>query len=176
MKIIDTEFKGLKIIENNRIKDDRGWFEKKFHQELLKGITGSVGESYVSKSSKGVLRGLHFQTGKSAQSKLVTCLSGSFIDIAIDLRKEEPSFGKVFMYEVDSRKSASVFVPGEFAHGIYVLEDDTVLLNYASTVYSPGCEGGINYQSVLELRFISNPIVSEKDRVLPTIEQVLSAI
>ncbi len=176
MKLLDTNFKGLYVIENHRLYDDRGWFEKKYNSELLNAVSDTVGESYVSLSNKGVLRGLHFQAGSSSQSKLVTCISGSFIDIAIDLRKEEPTFGKVFMQEIDSRKSISVFIPGEFAHGIYALEDKTILLNYAGTVYSPGNEGGINWRSIKELDFLGSPIVSEKDLNLPYLDEVLDKL
>ncbi len=175
MKLIDTDFEGLFIVENQRIDDQRGFFEKKFNQELLSRITKNVGESYVSRSSKGVLRGLHFQRGLAAQTKLVTCISGSFIDIAVDLRKEKETFGRVFLYKVDSREPISLFIPGEFAHGIFALEDNTVLLNYAGSVYSPGNEGGILWSSVTELDFIKNPIISEKDSALPSLKIILES-
>lgn len=176
MKIIQTKFNGLFIVENSRIIDQRGWFEKKHHSELLSGITPLVGESYTSMSSRGVLRGLHFQSGAFAQSKLITCLFGSFIDIAVDLRKNEPTFGQVFMHEVDSREAISIFIPGEFAHGTYALEDNTILLNYAGSVYAPGSEGGIKWDSIKELNFIRNPIISDKDMNLPEIDFVLRSL
>lgn len=176
MNIKKTGFRGLYIIDNIRIVDDRGFFEKKYNQDLLKDLNIKVGESYVSLSKKGVLRGLHYQKGEASQSKLVTCIRGSFLDIAVDLRKSEPTFGRVFIKEIDCRQPVSVFVPGEFAHGIYSLEEDTVLLNHAGSVYSPGNEGGINWASIDELTFINNPIVSEKDLNLPNLDEVLESI
>lgn len=176
MNLVKTAFNGLYIVENNRVIDQRGWFEKKFHSDLLSQANSNVGESYSSLSKRGVLRGLHFQGGQFSQSKLVTALTGSFIDIAVDLRRSEATFGKVFIHEVDSRKATSIFLPGEFAHGIYALEDNTILLNYAGSVYAPGLEGGINWSSIPELQFISNPILSEKDANLPSLDQVLSQL
>ena len=173
MNLINTNFNGLYIIKNNRFLDERGWFEKKYHNELLSHSISKVHESYVSLSNQGVLRGLHFQIGQHAQSKLVTALSGSFIDIGVDLRKSEPTFGKVFMYEVNSKNPISIFLPGEFAHGIYVLEKNTILLNYAGNTYTPGMEGGIHWASIPELNFISDPIISEKDENLPSLQEVL---
>ena len=176
MKIVETNFKGLYIIQNNKIEDERGWFRKTYHEAMLKTIVTKIGETYVSLSKKGVLRGLHFQKGNAAQSKLITCLAGSFIDVAIDLRRNEPSFGQVFFQELNSGDGQSIYVPSEFAHGVYTTQDNTILLNQAGNVYSPGDEGGINWRSVKELRFIKDPIVSEKDNGLDNLENVLNNI
>lgn len=173
MKIVDTEFEGLFIIENIKIEDERGTFEKKFSSELLSKVMSNVGESYTSISKKGALRGLHFQKGSFAQAKLVTCLSGAFIDFAVDLRKEQKTFGKVFMMEISSNSAKSIYIPGDFAHGIYAIEDNTILLNYAGSVYRPGDEGGIKWNTIPDLKFIDNPLVSEKDSNLPSLETVL---
>ena len=176
MVINPTEFPGLKLINNNRILDNRGWFEKKFQSILLSELNMQVKEVYASHSARGVLRGLHFQSSANAQPKLVTCISGSFIDIAVDLRADLPTFGKVFIHEINSRNPISVYVPGEFAHGIYSLEENTIMLNMAGAIYSPGNEGGILWSSIPELAFINDPILSEKDANLPTLTEVISAL
>jgi dTDP-4-dehydrorhamnose 3,5-epimerase len=176
MNKINTPFDGLYIIENNKIFDDRGWFEKKYHAELMSDISPIVGEVYTSMSNKNVLRGLHFQRGHKGQSKLVTCLAGSFIDIAVDLRKEKSTFGQVFTYKLDSRGSNSVFIPKEFAHGIFALEDNSILLNIAGSVYSPGDEGGILWSSLKELSFVNNPLLSDKDANLPSWEEIVDGL
>jgi dTDP-4-dehydrorhamnose 3,5-epimerase len=176
MNKINTPFDDLYIVENNRIYDDRGWFEKKYHAELMSDISPIVGEVYTSLSNKNVLRGLHFQRGEKGQSKLVTCLAGSFIDIAVDLRKDKSTFGHVFTYKLDSRSSNSVFIPKEFAHGIFALEDNSILLNIAGSVYSSGDEGGILWSSLKELSFINNPMLSDKDANLPSWEEIVDSL
>ena len=176
MKIKETKFNGLYIVQNDKIEDHRGWFRKIYHEEMLISIVKNIGETYVSLSKQGVLRGLHYQKGNAAQSTLITCLAGGFIDVAIDLRKHEPSFGQVFLHELNAGDGQSIYIPPEFAHGIYTTQDDTILLNHAGSVYAPGDEGGINWSSINELKFIKNPIVSEKDSSLDTIEKVLSLL
>lgn len=173
MQIKKTRFNGLCIVEYNRLSDGRGWFEKKFNSLDSAGLIQGVTESYISKSVKGALRGLHFQQGEFAQDKLVTCVCGRFIDIALDLRKCEPTYKQLFMHELDGNDPVAIFVPGGFAHGIYSLEHDTVLLSYASGAYNASEERGILWRSIPELSFISDPIVSEKDAGLQRFEEYL---
>ena len=173
MKIKKTKFNGLYIVENNRFSDGRGWFEKKFNSLELSGLLQGVTESYISKSVKGALRGLHFQEGEFAQDKLVTCVCGRFVDIALDLRKGEPTYKQVFMHELAEDDPFAIFVPGGFAHGIFSLENDTMLLSYASGAYNANNEMGILWKSIPELNFISNPIVSDKDSGLQRLEEYL---
>jgi dTDP-4-dehydrorhamnose 3,5-epimerase len=109
----------------------------------------------------------------SAQSKLITCIKGSFLDIAVDLRPKQPTFGKCFIYEINSNTTKSLLIPGEFAHGVYALEDDSILLNMANNDYSPSDESGVNWNSIPELGFIKAPTVSSKDSLLPSLEDIL---
>lgn len=172
MNRIKTNFDGLFIIESIRVSDNRGYFEKKYDLSLREFMP-KIYETYISSSNKNVLRGLHFQRGMSAQSKLITCIKGSFLDIAVDLRPKQPTFGKCFIYEINSNTTKSLLIPGEFAHGVYALEDDSILLNMANNDYSPSDESGVNWNSIPELGFIKTPTVSSKDSLLPSLEDIL---
>jgi len=172
---IKTDFDGLFIIKPIRVPDNRGYFEKKYDLSLRE-LMPMICETYISSSNKNVLRGLHFQRGISSQSKLITCIKGSFLDIAVDLRPKQPTFGKCFIYELKSNATTSLLIPGEFAHGVYALEDDSILLNMASNDYSPSDESGINWNSIPELGFIKTPTVSSKDSLLLPLDDILKKI
>lgn len=162
MNIIDTAFEGLKIVEYFKAPDDRGIFVKPWLQEELKNIFGEVSEAYFSFSHQGVLRGLHFQHGVKAQKKYIICLSGSIEDIAVDLRKDSKTYKKVFRMKLDSMNGNGIIVPEGFAHGIFAHED-SVIVNFCDKPYSPGDEGGIFWNSMIELSDLNVTTVSEKD-------------
>ena len=129
MKIYSTKFKGLKIIKLKKFNDFRGDIVKIFNKENNK-INFKFSESYISISKKGTIRGLHGQMGKYSQSKIIFCIQGKFLDIAIDLRKSSTTYKKIFKRIVHSKNSTILVIPEGFAHGIISLEDQTILINF----------------------------------------------
>ncbi len=124
MKFIDVSIKGLKIIEPAVFKDERGAFFESYNQEkfINAGITDNFIQDNQSVSQKGVLRGLHFQTGKFSQAKLVRVIKGSVIDVAVDLRKNSKTFGQHFAIELNEANNLMFYIPEGFAHGFIALE------------------------------------------------------
>ncbi len=146
MKLIKTEFDDLVIIEPKVIEDGRGYFMESYHYELLKnsGIDIRFIQDNQSRSKKGVLRGLHFQNAPYAQTKLIRTLSGSILDVAVDLRKGKSTFGKAFTLELSAQNRKQVLVPKGFAHGFLVLSDEAEILYKCDETYHPEAEGGIS--------------------------------
>ena len=167
MKITKTNIAGLIIVEPQIFKDDRGsffesWNVKKF-QEI--GIKDHFIQDNQSSSSKGVLRGLHFQNPPYAQAKLVRVVKGSVLDVAVDLRINSPTYGKHCSIVLSDKNFKSFYIPKGFAHGFIALEDNTVFSYKCSDMYNKESEGcliwndkdlGIDWN-------VSNPIISPKD-------------
>ncbi len=174
MKILDTNFDGLKLLEGVVFRDERGLFFKNFNLDLKNNLMPDPVESYFSRSVKGAIRGLHFQRGKYAQAKLVFCVSGAFIDLATDLRRNSESFGKTFVTRLDANLGQGIFLPIGFAHGICSLEDNTEMVAVSSAQHSPADEGGVLWSSLNLNLPIEEPIVSGKDSKLPSIERFIS--
>jgi dTDP-4-dehydrorhamnose 3,5-epimerase len=172
MKIFSTKFKGLKIIKLKKFKDLRGEVVKIFNKENSK-INFNFSESYISISKKGAIRGLHGQIGKDSQSKIIFCVQGKFLDIAVDLRKNSKTYKKVFTKTINSKNSSILVIPEGFAHGIISLEDQTTLVNFNSKKYKPKKEFGININSL----HLSLPKIkfyqSNKDKKLPKLNDFL---
>jgi len=169
MKIITTEFNGLIIIENKVFHDDRGHFLETFNEARFRITTGmnlSFVQDNMSRSVKGVLRGLHYQIPPKGQAKLVSVFQGAVLDVVLDLRINEPTFGKYFSIELRGGEYQQLFIPEGFAHGFFVLEDDTVFSYKCSNYYSPEHERCIRWNDpALNIHWPShNPIVSGKDQ------------
>lgn len=172
MKIKETPLKDCYIIEPTVFEDERGYFYEKFNEkkfEELTGLNGHFVQDNVSKSSYGVLRGLHLQKGAFAQAKLVSCLEGSVWDVALDLREESPSFGKWFGIELSAENKLQFYVPRGFAHGFAVLSDEAVFAYKCDNFYNKESEGGILWNdSDLNIDWklpAEAVILSEKDKV-----------
>jgi len=170
MKFIKTEIDGLSIIEPAVYEDERGYFMESFKKSLFEQEIGSVGfiQENESKSSFGVFRGFHYQTGEAAQAKLVKVIQGKVWDIAVDIRKSSPAFGKYFGIELSEYNKLQLFIPRGFAHGFLVLSETAVFSYKVDNIYSPSHERVINYldsdlaiQWPLDLSLIK---VSEKDK------------
>lgn len=174
MKISDTKFPDLKLLEGAIFTDDRGFFFKNLNLDLKRVLMPDPVESYFSRSVKGAIRGLHFQRGKYAQAKLVFCVSGSFLDLATDLRRKSKTFGKTFVATLEANSGQGIFLPVGFAHGICALEDNTEMIAVSSAQYSPADEGGVLWSSLDVVLPIGNPIVSDKDSQLPGIDVYIS--
>ena len=167
MNITKTDIQGLIIIEPQIFKDSRGaffesWNAKKFKQL---GISEDFVQDNQSVSSKGVLRGLHFQNPPYAQAKLVRVIEGSVLDVAVDLRKNSPTYGKHVSVILSGQNNKSFFIPKGFAHGFLSLEDNTVFNYKCSDYYNKESEGSLLWNDEdLKIDWqIDNPLISEKD-------------
>ncbi|MGV6827953.1 MAG: dTDP-4-dehydrorhamnose 3,5-epimerase [Flavobacteriales bacterium] len=160
-------------------KDERGLFYESYNKNLFKKITGldiDFVQDNQSSSSYGVLRGLHFQTGKMAQAKLVRVVSGKVLDIIVDIRKSSPTFGQSFSIILDNEKHQQLFVPKGFAHGFITLSKKSIFAYKCDQFYDAASEAGIIYNdATLELDWYLSKedfIVSEKDLKLPTFKNL----
>ena len=145
MEVIKTEIEGVVIIEPRIFKDDRGYFYESFSQREFeeKVCRTTFVQDNQSKSSYGVVRGLHFQKPPHAQSKLVRVVKGAVLDVAVDIRKGSPTFGKHVAVELTEDNHRQFFVPRGFAHGFVVLTDEVVFQYKCDNFYAPECEGAI---------------------------------
>ena len=146
MKINSTKFKDLKLIKLKKFNDLRGDVIKIFNKKN-KSLKFGCFESYISISKKGTVRGLHGQIGKFSQAKLIVCVKGKALDVAVDLRKRSKTYGKVFKKIINSKNLLAVYIPKGFVHGVVVLENNTTIINLCSTSYNPKKEFGINIKS-----------------------------
>ena len=157
-----------------KFNDDRGFFEETFKETDFAnfGINTQIKQINFSHSSKGVLRGLHYQLEPYTQSKIVRVVHGKIIDVAVDLRIGSPTFGKWVSQELDSNIGNMLFIPKGFAHGFEVLSDEVDFEYYCSNIYSPEHERGIMYNDpFLKIDWHTlNPKLSKKDLVYPTFE------
>lgn len=174
MIIHHTPIDGLLLIEPKVYSDHRGLFFESYNQKLKElGIDCEFVQDNQSVSRKNVIRGLHFQRAPHAQGKLVRVSHGSVLDVALDLRKNSPTFGRHFSVELNDRNNLMFWIPPGFAHGFSVLEDHSVFLYKVSGMYNPTSESGIIYNDP-ELNIdwkVSDPIVSDKDKVLPSFKE-----
>ena len=177
MNFIATPLAGCFIIEPNIILDERGYFMESFNEKTFqKGIDQEVHfvQDNQSFSTKGVLRGLHYQTGKNAQAKLVRVLSGEVLDVAVDVRQESPTFGQHVSVVLSAENQHQFFVPRGFAHGFLVLSETATFFYKCDNFYNKESEGGIMYNDAtlnIDWQFSTeNLIISEKDMFLPNFE------
>ena len=164
MKIISTKFKDLKIIKLNNLNDLRGSFIKLFEKKNFFSNFKCI-ESYMSRSKKGTVRGLHAQKGKYSQEKIIFCIHGKVLDISIDLRKNSKTFGMHISTILSEKNSKSIFIPPGFAHGFCALSNENYIV-YSCTKYrEKKFEIGIKYNDKdLNIRWpVKKPIISKKD-------------
>ena len=175
MEIRETNLQGCLVVKPDVYEDERGYFFESFNKQRFEEHTG-IDVDFVqdnqSKSSKGVLRGLHFQTGEYAQAKLVRVLQGSVFDVCVDLRPDSPSFKKWFGIVLNAETKEQLFIPKGFAHGFLVLEDETVFSYKCDNYYNKESESGIIYNDPtfgIEWNYPEEQLIlSERDRNLPT--------
>ncbi|XCF06515.1 dTDP-4-dehydrorhamnose 3,5-epimerase [Tamlana crocina] len=181
MKVEETYLKGCFVVTPRVFEDERGYFFETFNESVFQKETG-VSVNFVqdnqSKSNKGVLRGLHFQTGTFAQAKLVRVIKGKVFDVCVDLRDGSATFGQHFSIILDGEKHQQLFVPRGFAHGFVVLEDDTIFSYKCDNFYNKDSESGIIFNDeVLNIDWgfpEEQLIISEKDKELQPFNKVLS--
>ena len=182
MNFIATKLDGCFIIEPKVILDDRGYFMESFNENTFqKGVNQSVHfvQDNQSFSSKGVLRGLHYQTGEHAQAKLVRVLQGEVLDVAVDIRPDSKTFGKFEAVILSAENQMQFFVPRGFAHGFLVMSETATFFYKCDNFYNKESEGGISYNDKtinIDWGFSTdNLIISEKDKVQPNLENAKKA-
>ena len=178
MNVIKTEFPELFIIEPKVFGDARGYFFESYNEKIMTdaGIQTVFRQDNQSFSKYGVVRGLHFQLNPYSQTKLIRVLEGMIYDVALDLRKGSPTFGKWFGIELSAINKRQLYVPNGFAHGFSVLSEHTIILYKCDNFYHPQSEGGILYNDpALGIDWkvdTDKAIISDKDKILPTFDQV----
>ena len=182
MNFISTKLEDCYIIEPKIINDDRGYFMESFNEKTFQnGVNQAVHfvQDNQSFSSKGVLRGLHYQTGEYAQAKLVRVLQGEVLDIAVDIRPDSKTFGESISVLLSSENQRQFFVPRGFAHGFLVLSETATFFYKCDNFYNKESEGGIIYNDKtlnVDWQFDeSQLIISEKDQFLPSLEKAKKA-
>jgi dTDP-4-dehydrorhamnose 3,5-epimerase len=179
MNIINTEFPGLFIIEPKVFEDPRGYFFESYSARQLeeKGITTKFVQDNQSKSSYGVIRGLHYQLNPSAQTKLIRALEGTILDVVVDIRKGSPTYGKSFSIELSSENKKQFYIPQGFAHGFSVLSPTAVIMYKCDNFYDPKLEGGILYNDPelnIDWKIPADKIIlSAKDAIHPTLKNAV---
>jgi dTDP-4-dehydrorhamnose 3,5-epimerase len=182
MNFIPTKLEGCYIIEPKIISDERGYFMESFNEKTFQiGVGAEVHfvQDNQSYSSKGVLRGLHYQTGEHAQAKLVRVLHGEVIDVAVDIRPNSATFGQYESVLLTGENQNQFFVPRGFAHGFLVLSNTATFFYKCDNFYNKESEGGIIYNDAtinIDWDFpVEKLIISEKDKIQPTIENAKKA-
>jgi len=173
MKIHNTDFDQLNIIEFGFFRDERGILLKPWISSDLEDLFGSNVEAYITSSEKGTIRGLHFQKGMFSQKKYVVCLEGRVLDISVDLRRESATYGKVFTRTLQGMDGFGVLIPEGFAHGIFAFKR-SAFINFTNHSYSLANEDGILWSSIDELKDLPVRLISDKDKNLPSLDKVLS--
>lgn len=178
-----TGIEGLLVIIPTVFADERGYFSETYNYQDYKeaGIPQVFVQDNQSSSKKGVLRGLHFQK-QFPQSKLVRVLSGTVYDVAVDLRKNSPSFGKAYGVLLSAENKKQFFIPKNFAHGFIVLSDEAEFAYKCDDFYHPNDEGGIIWSDpelqidwpLEEVGGLKNIILSEKDKIWPTLKEIIN--
>ena len=173
MKFVNTPIEGLVIIEPTVFEDDRGCFSESYNKKKFEKAIGNISfvQDNESKSSRGVLRGLHFQKPPFNQAKLVRCIEGRVMDVAVDIRKGSPTYGKHVAIELTGENKRQLFVPRGFAHGFLVLSNTAIVSYKVDNSYAPTHDAGIRWDdSSLNIQWgvsESEVLVSEKDVKLP---------
>ncbi|WP_460189741.1 dTDP-4-dehydrorhamnose 3,5-epimerase [Urechidicola sp. KH5] len=180
MQVEKTNLLNCLVLLPNVFKDKRGYFLESFNEKKFKESTGlkvNFVQDNESFSSKGVLRGLHFQKGAFAQAKLVRVIKGEVLDIAVDIRPKSPTFGEHFSIVLSEKNKKQLFIPRGFAHGFLVLSDTAIFSYKCDNYYKKSSEGGIIYNDPtlnIDWQFPEEDlIISEKDKLLPTLNVAL---
>ena len=176
MEYKETKIKGVFIIEPKVFQDARGYFMEAWKQAEFDEHVGRTVfiQDNESKSSFGVLRGLHYQKGDASQAKLVRVIKGKVLDVAVDIRKSSPTFGQHVMVELSEENKRQFFIPRGFAHGFLVLSDEAIFTYKVDNPYAPQCEAGIRWNdSDVGIEWPIDPaqvLTSEKDLKQPLLK------
>jgi len=169
MEILESELKGLFVIKPKVFEDDRGYFFESYNKEVFKqnGLDLDFVQDNQSLSQKGVLRGLHFQNPPHAQGKLVRVITGSVLDVAVDIRKDSPTYGKWLSLELTEKNKWMMYIPEGFAHGFLTLENNTIFSYKCTKLYAKSAEDCLlwNDPQIGISWGTSDVVLSEKDKV-----------
>ena len=180
MKFSKAIIPGIVVIEPTVLSDKRGYFLESFNKNEFEKAIGKVSfvQDNESRSSKGVLRGLHYQKPPFAQAKLVRCIEGEILDIAVDIRKDSPTYGLYHSDVLSSENKKQLFIPRGFAHGFVVLSEYAVFAYKVDNTYAPDCEAGILWNDKeLGVEWVVNEkeiFISDKDDQLPLFSEFKS--
>ena len=176
MNVLKTNFPGLMIIEPNVFGDARGYFFESYNAKVLAdaGVHTVFRQDNHSFSKFGVIRGLHFQLNPHAQTKLIRVIEGVIFDVALDMRKGSPTFGKWYGLELSAENKRQLYIPNGFAHGFSVLSEQATIIYKCDNLYNPKHEGGVIYNDpALKIDWkieADKANVSDKDKILPTFD------
>ena len=177
MELIPIAIPEIVIIKPDVFGDDRGYFFESYHEEKFAahGILGPFVQDNESQSQKNVLRGLHYQVEPYAQGKLVRVICGAVLDIAVDLRRNSPTFGKWVSMKLTAENKWICWIPKGFAHGFVTLEDNTVFTYKCTDFYNKASEASVRWNDP-ELNIdwgIENPLLSDKDKLAPLLKEAI---
>jgi len=179
MKVTETKLKGCFILQPKVFKDKRGYFIESFNQSVFNKLLGlkiKFVQDNESQSSKGVLRGLHYQKGSNAQAKLIRVVKGRVLDVVVDIRKNSETFGECITVELSGENKTQIFVPRGFAHGFIVLENNTIFTYKCDNFYNKNSESGIIFNDKdLNIDWLlpqTELILSDKDLLLPKFKNI----
>ena len=181
MNFIKTDIEGVVIIEPRLFKDERGYFFESYNEEefIKNGIPNRFVQDNQSKSCYGVIRGLHCQLGEHSQAKLVRVLQGKVLDVAVDVRKGSPTFGKYVAVELSEENQRELFIPRHFLHGFSVLSETAVFAYKVDNFYCKEAEFGISWNDPeigVDWRVPADKVItSEKDKSAHTLQDILNA-
>ena len=181
MKVIKTKLEGVVIIEPDVYGDDRGFFMESWSQKKMEEaglFYNFVQDNHSMSSVKGTLRGIHFQKGDKAQAKLVRCVKGAVLDVAVDLRHNSPTYKQWIAVELSAENFRQLLIPRGFGHGFVTLTDDVEFLYKADNDYAPEFEGGIRWNDPeIGVEWgVENPILSVKDEKNPFLNDVVFSL
>ena len=177
MPFIKTDIQGLLVFEPTVFEDSRGYFYESYNAQAVakEGISTAFVQDNQSKSSYGVIRGLHYQLPPHAQTKLVRVLSGTILDVVVDIRRGSPAYGNVFSIELSATNKKQLYIPKGFAHGFSVLSETAEVLYKCDAFYNKESEGGIRYNDpALQIDWkipAGKAIISDKDRLNPALAE-----
>jgi dTDP-4-dehydrorhamnose 3,5-epimerase len=177
MNVMETSLPGVKVIEPKVFGDHRGWFMETYSEAMFKvaGIDMNfVQDNQSLSAAKGILRGLHYQLNPKAQTKLVRCTKGAIFDVAIDIRKGSPTFGKWFGIELSAENKKQLLIPKGFAHGFMTTTNDVEVQYKVDELYAPECDRGIIWNDPaigIEWPIDITPVLSVKDENAPLLAE-----
>lgn len=178
MKVTPTKLEGVFILEPAVFGDERGYFFESYNQQAFAdaGMDAVFVQDNQSSSRKGILRGLHFQTGEHAQAKLVRAFSGTVLDVTVDLRPNSPTYGEHVAVELSGENRKQLYIPRGFAHGFIVLSDEAVFSYKCDNLYNKAAEGGLRYNDpalgIDWLMAADDIVVNERDASFPTLAEL----
>jgi dTDP-4-dehydrorhamnose 3,5-epimerase len=173
MEFVETKLKGCYVIKLLKFEDDRGTFVKTFHQGNFKAKVGEINfrESFFSISNRNVIRGMHFQIPPHDHAKLIFCTFGEIIDVVVDIRKDSPTFKEHVSIKLSPGEANAIFIPSGFAHGFSTISEKSTVMYNTTKEYSQEYDKGIRWDSINFNWKINMPIISERDKKLPKLDE-----